>query len=74
MNVFLLWHVNALPGGEEDSKVLGVYSTRVLAEPVQKRAVQLPGFRELPNGFTIDSYDVDRDEWREGYVTVYPGS
>jgi hypothetical protein len=73
MNVFLLWHVRELPGGEEDSKFIGVYSTRALAEAAQKRATLLPGFRDAPKGFTIDSHEVDRDEWREGFVTVHHG-
>ena len=70
MNVFVLHHMHAMEGGEEDAKLLGVYSSRELAEAAQKRASELPGFRDLPNGFVIDSYEVDRDEWREGYVTV----
>jgi hypothetical protein len=72
MTVFLLWHVRELPDGEEDSKLIGVYSSRQAADAARDRAVQLPGFRDLPDGFTIDSYEIDRDEWREGYGTVDP--
>ena len=73
MNVFLLWHEHELPGGEDDSKLIGVYSSKQLAEAAQKRAAQLPGFRDVPEGFMIDSYQVDRDEWREGFVTARHG-
>ena len=73
MNVFLLWHERELPGDEEDAKLIGVYSTKELAEAAQKRAAQLPGFRDTPEGFTIDSCEVDRDEWCEGFVTVHHG-
>ena len=70
MNVFLLWHTHELPGGEEDSKLIGVYYTKESAEAAQVRASQLPGFSSAPQGFTIDSYELDKDEWREGYVTL----
>jgi hypothetical protein len=73
MTVFLLWHANELPDGEEDSKFIGAYSTRALAEAAQNRVAQPPGFRDAPEGFTIDSHEVDRDEWREGFVTVHHG-
>jgi hypothetical protein len=67
MNVFLLWHVNELSDGEENSKLIGVYSTRLLADESQKLAAQLPGFRNRPQGFIINSYEINRDEWREGF-------
>ena len=70
MNVCLLWHTHELPGGEEDSKLIGVYSSRESAEVAQARAVQLPGFRDVPAGFVIDTYQLDQDQWREGYATV----
>ena len=54
MDVFLLWHVHELPGGEEATKFLGVYSSRELAEQAQQQAVTLPGFRDAPAGFCID--------------------
>ncbi len=58
--------------GEEDSKLIGVYSTQQLAEAARERSRQLPGFRDLPDAFAIDSYDVDADHWTEGYAKVHP--
>ena len=69
MEVFLLWHVHVFPGGEEDAKLIGVYSSHELAELVQQRALKQPGFRDTPTGFCIDCYSVDEDHWQEGYVT-----
>jgi homoserine kinase type II len=69
MEVFLLWHVHVFPGGEEDAKLIGVYSSHELAELVQQRALKQPGFRDTPTGFCIDCYSVDEDHWLEGYVT-----
>jgi homoserine kinase type II len=69
MNVFLLWHVHDL-GEEEDAKLLGVYSSEQKAEAARQRAVALPGFRECPEGFLVDRYELDQDYWTEGYVTM----
>jgi hypothetical protein len=73
MNVFLLWHENELPGEKEEFKLVGVYSSKEAADAARQRAAQLPGFREAPDGFTIESYKLDQDQWQEGYVTAYPG-
>jgi hypothetical protein len=67
MNIFLLWHVNESPDDEKDSKLLGAYSSRGAAEAAQKRAGQLPGFRGMPEGFIIDSYELDQDHWENGF-------
>src|SRR5262245_18590799 len=69
MDVFLLWHVHDSPGGEEDAKLIGVYSSRELAEQARQRAAGQPGFRDMPTGFCIDRYTDEEDHWREGYVT-----
>ncbi len=70
MVAFLLWHVNGMPDGEEDGKLIGVYSSRERAEEAKSRSLGLPGFREVPDGFIIDEYLVDQDNWTEGYVTI----
>lgn len=66
--VYLLWHVHEIDD-EEDSKLLGVYSTGLLANDRIARSRQVPGFAERPDGFVIRRYEVDRDEWTEGFVT-----
>ena len=70
MDVFLLWHVHELSGGEEDAKLIGVYSSQETAEEAKHRALSQPGFRDVPEGFMIDRYRVDQDHWTEGYITV----
>jgi len=69
MEMFLLWHVHKFPDGEEDAKLIGVYSSRELAEEAQQRAVMQPGFRDRPSDFCISGYTVNQDHWQEGYVT-----
>jgi hypothetical protein len=51
-------------------KVVGIYSTRALAEEAEERARSLPGFSDEPDGFTIEPYEVDRDHWSRGFVRL----
>jgi hypothetical protein len=61
----------ALPGdGETNDKLIGVYSNVEEAEAAKARKLQFEGFREAPEGFQISPYEVNRDAWSEGYITV----
>jgi hypothetical protein len=51
-------------------KVVGIYSSRVLAEEAQERARALPGFCDEPDGFSIEQYEVDTDHWSRGFVRI----
>ena len=72
---FLLEHVHSLAGGEE-VKTIGIYSSRVEAEAAVARLACQPGFADAPSvvddgdGFYISKYEIDRDNWGEGFVTV----
>jgi hypothetical protein len=70
MKVFVLQHVHELSPDSEDVKLLGVYSTLDQARAAIARAIGAPGFREAPEGFHIDGYELDKDHWKEGYVTL----
>jgi len=51
-------------------KVVGIYSSRELAQAAQERARLLPGFADEPDGFTIEEYAVDEDHWPRGFVRL----
>ena len=68
--VYVLQHVHSLDDGEEDVKFIGVYSSRENAEAAVTRLRRTPGFCEAANGFHIDEYQMDQDQWVEGYSTV----
>lgn len=70
--VFVLWHVHDLGEGEEDSKLIGIYSSQGDAEAAKARVGSQPGFVDTPEGFVIDRYRLNEDHWTEGYFTVYP--
>jgi hypothetical protein len=78
--VFVLQHLHVINGDQDDVKLLGVYSSRALAEVAMEKFRHLPGFRDTPymadptqsgpsEGFTIDEYQLDQDSWGEGFVT-----
>jgi len=56
--------------GAEEVKLLGVYSCEDRARSGLERARTLPGFRDIPEGLLIDKYELDRDKWTEGFVTI----
>ena len=65
--VFLLWHSRELGDGETDDKLVGVYGSQAEAEAASTRKLAFPGFREHPDGFVIDRYELDKDAWSEGF-------
>lgn len=70
MKVFVLQHVHEHSPDNKDVKLIGVYSTEDQAKAAIERVVGVSGFREAPDGFGIDGYELDEDHWTEGYVAV----
>jgi hypothetical protein len=72
--VFLLQHVHKFDDGHENVKLIGIYSTRASAEAALATVRDQSGFRDAPDGFSIDEYTLDPAEpqWAEGYVTAFP--
>lgn len=68
--VFIVQHVHKFGEGREDVKMIGVYSSQQSAEEAVARLRVAPGFRDAPDGFSVDAYEVDRDHWIEGFTTV----
>ena len=70
MDVWVLHHVHELSDGEEDVKLIGVYSSEDAASRAISRLSQQPGFQQAASGFHVERYEVDKDQWGEGFVTV----
>jgi len=68
--VFVVEHVHKSSPDVEDVKFIGVYSTADAAGAAVERARSLPGFAESPDGFHVGAYQLDKDHWTEGFVTV----
>ncbi|WP_421924584.1 DUF7336 domain-containing protein [Paenibacillus luteus] len=39
-----------------------------MAESVVERYKTLPGFRDNLDTFYIDEYEIDKDNWKEGFI------
>ena len=65
--LFVVIHENP---DTEDFKIVGIYSSRERAEAGIARARELAGFKAKPQGFSVNEYELDRDEWRQGFETI----
>jgi hypothetical protein len=81
--VYSLWHEYTATIGEYElidfPRLLGVFTTRALAESAAAEAATLPGFdgvlgeTEDVLGLVIDEETVDERNWLDGFVTIDPG-
>ncbi|MCB5951014.1 hypothetical protein LI951_02930 [Enterococcus sp. BWT-B8] len=74
MNVYLLQHsydYEVIDGVTiEETKIIGIYSTRKSAEDVKKIFKEKQEFKRFLNDcFYIDKYQLGKDHWTEGFVT-----
>ncbi len=80
-SVYLLQHLHVLADGKEDSKIIGIYSSRGAALAAIDRVKTQSGFSDFPrlidplsedevDGFYIDEYVLDQDYWVEGFTSV----
>jgi hypothetical protein len=72
-DIYLLSHVHEFEDGHEDTKIIGIFSTREKAEAALDHVRNRPGFRDWPEGFDISEYGLDGLEWSEGYDTIRAG-
>ncbi len=55
---------------ETDGKLCGVLSTHERAQAAREQLMEVEGFRDHPDDFLIDEYDVDRVQWESGFVSL----
>jgi hypothetical protein len=78
---YLLQHLHVCPDGEDDVKVIGIYSSLEAARAAVDGQKHLPGFSDFPSivnvdsdaqpdGFYIDEYVMDQDHWQDGYEAL----
>lgn len=68
-SVYLLWHTR-VDGDDEDDKLLGVFSSQENAEEAKQNALTKAGFKDYPDGFCIVEYEINKQEWLDGFVTI----
>ncbi len=66
--VYLLAHTHVYSTDEEDTKIIGIYSTEQEALKVIDQLKDISGFNNYPQGFNIDKYKLDQTFWQEGYA------
>jgi hypothetical protein len=80
-DVWILWHLP--PGGDpDDGMLIGVYLSRDDAAAAVDRLKDKPGFRDHPTvteddtepGFFMQSYELGKDHWADGYQHVTFGN
>lgn len=65
-SVFLLQHSYEIDEAEE-TKIIGIYSSRNKAEQVVEKYKNIQGFNDYPDCFFVDQYTIDKDNW-EGFI------
>ena len=68
-NVYLLWHTHRLGDGDNE-KLIGLNESLAAAKAAQLRIADKPGFALTLQGFEISEYEINKDHWTEGFVTV----
>ena len=76
-SVYIVQHVHSRDDDNDDVKFIGVYSLRETADAAVARLSLQPGFSETIDGFSVEEYPLDQDQWSEGFVeagAVYAAS
>jgi len=79
--IYLLEHLHIMDDKTEDLKTIGIYSTYEEGKEAVERLKNQPGFSNFPkivnldeedyiSGFYLVEYELDQDNWKEGFVTV----
>ena len=70
MIVYVLQHSREGDDGQEDTKLIGVFSTVDKGEAAILALKAKPGFALFPDGFVLERYELDRVWWEEGFATI----
>jgi hypothetical protein len=65
---FLLWYEHGGEHQDDDSILIGVYSSEENASAARDRRKDRPGFVARPEGFLISRFEVDKDHWSTGFI------
>ncbi len=71
LGIYIVQHTHEISEGQEDTKLIGVFDTKKAAQQMINRLLLQPGFKETPEGFHIEFYEINKGHWLEGYATYY---
>jgi hypothetical protein len=66
--VYLLYHSHDSAEGDDNYKLLGIFSTEKKAQDAIDSFRLKPGFVDYPDDFSIDKYEIDKAYWSEGFA------
>jgi len=67
---YLLQHSYEDDDGCEETKIIGIFSTEEKAKEVAQVYRTIEGFSRYPDCFFIDAYELDKQFWTEGFITI----
>ena len=65
--VLVVQHVRVKDADNEEVKMIGVFSTQATVNACIRELETQPGFRDRLDGFSVDEYELDKVEWKEGF-------
>ncbi len=68
--VYVVQHEVLHEDGTENVKFIGVFGCTERAQAAVEQLSVQAGFRDCQEGFSIDKYEVDAVQWREGFATA----
>ena len=68
--VYMLEHSYETLSGYDEDKTIGIYTTKKLAIEAMERLKEQPGFKDLPEGFSVGKVKLNEDGWEEGFVAI----
>jgi homoserine kinase type II len=66
-SVYVVQHTRKMKDNNEDVKLIGIYTSRQLAESAISGLKTKKGFSDDPNDFAIDEYQLDQTHWQDGF-------
>lgn len=67
--VYILHHSYEMEG-QEQTKLIGVYTSAGEAEAAVARLKNQPGFKDRPDDFIYEAYELNKDHWTEGFSVM----
>ena len=68
--VYVVHHVHEFENGADDVKLIGVYSSSKKANLAVDYLKGKVGFSAYPEGFHVQKFELNKEQWTEGFVTV----
>ena len=66
-SVYVLYHTRVDSFGCDNDKCLGVFSSLEEVEKGKQYALKQKGFKDYPDGFSAVEYEINKQEWLEGF-------